>query len=343
MHIATQWRAAHAARLERWLGPEMVQALCHASQGRDLEPIPIAGIPGGAFTYDGDIIGSIQGGSFASLSDLAAEMSAGKGQILTFSKAGVTKVVGVAQDLWAGIGTVPPAAAVAAGLPTGTSPTNNLANFPGCLGNVNPAGGDTLHFIGAMSTPSVGTNLLLLYDRFFHGNHTMTVDPRTVTGIPTRYQDATARGNFIGMFVTTILPAATPTYTVSYIDDAGNAPEAAAAQTIVSAAIARRFPFATTVGGGWRIPLNAGDLGVRALTNLDLSAAMASGACDVFLGKPIGWIPQPVTFQPFVVDGINSMMNLKQIVDNACLALMEVSGGAVTATNYNGYVILGAG
>lgn len=340
MHIATNWRAVHAAKLERWLGPELVATLQHASKGRDLLPIQIAGIPGGgASTYDGDFIGPmIQGGGFASLSDLISEMSGGKRQVLSFSKVGVTAIAGVANDLWT-VGAVPAASPVAAALPAGESPTNSLYG----LGQTDSAGSDTLHFIGAVSTASVATNLLLLYDRFFQGNHTMTVDPQSVTGVPTRYQDVTSKGAFIGVFVTTILPAATPTYTITYMDQDGNTAENAAAQTIVSAAIVRRFPFAATVGGGWRIPLNAGDTGVRKITNLDLSAAMASGACDVFLGKPIAWIPQPIANVPYSVDGINSMMNLAEIVDGASLALMDICRGAVTATNYSGFIILCSG
>lgn len=336
---------AHAARLESWLGGTLPEMLSRASVGADLGPIAISGLPEPHYTYNGEIWRAMtrrrwrsEGGGFSSLSDLISEMTGGKGQLIDFSKAGATGVVGIANDLWT-LGTVPPASAAADAFPAGASPNNTHASG---FGQTNPNGNDTLHFVNAVATPSVANNLLLLYDRFYHGNHDLSVTPRSVTGTPTRYQDATARGTFIGVFVTTGLGAGTPTYTITYIDDQGNAAESAAAQTIVGSAIARRFPFAATVGGGWRIPLNSGDRGVRALTNLTLSAG-STGNVDVFLGKPIAWIPQPVANAPFVVDGVNSFISLTQIASGACLALMEVQKGATTATNYNGAVVLCSG
>lgn len=338
-------KLAHAARVESWLGGVLPEMLARASVGADLGPIPISGLPEPHYTYDGEIWRVMtrrrwrsEGGGFTSLSDLISELTGGKSQLIDFSKAGATGVVGVANDLW-GVGSVPPASAAAPAFPSGASPDNTHASG---FGQANPSGGDTLHFINAMATPSVANNLLLLYDRFFHGNHNIATDPQAVTGVPTRYQDATAQGTFIGVFVTTALGTGTPTYTITYIDDAGNAAENAAAQTIVGSAIVRRFPFAATVGGGWRIPLNAGDRGVRRITNLDLSAA-STGNLDVFLGKPIAWIPQPVANMPYVVDGVNSYISLTQIATGACLALMEVQKGATTATNYNGAVVLCSG
>ena len=331
--------ATHAARLERWLGAETLALFKHATQGRDLEPIPVANCPG-VFSYDGDFYGGISGGGFASLSDLISEMTTGgKGQLLNFSKTGITAIVGVAADLWRDAG-IPGASPAAAGFAAGESPDNTSAYG---LGQTNATGGDTLHFINGWVMPTVGANLVLLYDRFYQGNHTMTVDPQSVTGVPGRYQSTDAKGCFIGQFVTTILPAATPTYTVTYMDQDGNTAENAAAQTIVSGAIVGRFPYALTVGGGWRIPLNAGDTGVRKITNLDLSAAMASGACDVFLGKPIAWLPAPIANIPYVVDGVNSFLSLTRVYDGACLALMEVAKGAVTATTYTGSIMLASG
>ncbi len=171
----------------------------------------------------------------------------------------------------------------------------------------------------------------------------MTVDPRTVTGVPSRYQSTAAAGCFITQFVTTVLPGATPTYTITYMDQAGNTAEAAAANTIVSGAIARRFPYAASVGNGWYIPLNSGDTGVRNVTNLDLSAAMASGATDIVLGKPYVWIPTHAINVPTVIDGLNSAFNLVQITDSSCLAFFEVWKSATTATSYNGMINFVAG
>jgi hypothetical protein len=200
-------------------------------------------------------------------------------------------------------------------------------------------GGDTMYFLGATMVPTVGNNLLLLYDRYFQGNHNLATTPQTISGTPTRYQSTAAHNTFLSLHVTTALGAGTPTYTVTYVDQNGNTAEAAAAQTIAASAIARRFPFAATVGNGWFIPLNSGDRGARALTNIALSAA-STGNADIILGKPIAWIPQPIANMPIKMDGTLSPLDLASIADNACLAFLEINKGATTATSYSGSLTL---
>ncbi len=363
-------RTPHSGQIERWLGAdaERLSAAMRGFHGPD--PIPVANVPGAlCATNDGDFVGRIlsgkeacladllrdtvrrrqqaarllmarrtkQLGGFASLSDLISEMTNGKAQYLTVAKTGVTGVANIANSLW-DVGAQPPAGGTSAA-GAGSSPTNTTT---GGLQQANPSGGDTLHFIGATITPTVGNNLLLMYDRFFQVNHNIATDPQAISGTPTRYQSAAAAGAFITVFVTTALGSGTPTYTIQYIDQSGNSAENAAAQTIVGSSIARRFPFAASVGNGWFIPLNSGDTGVREIENLDLSAA-STGNVDVVLGKPLVWIPQGVANFPMIIDGINSAMNLVEIVSNACLAFMEINKGATTATSYSGQIVLCSG
>ena len=361
--------STHANRLERWLGPEQIENISNAWKGyHGKQPIPIANVPGRIYaTPDGDFIGSIKGGyyanlkdlyierlakaykkvanqkgtfyaGFASLSDLISEATAGgKRQQFMFAKTGVTGVANIANSLW-DVGANPAAGSTSAA-PTGSSPTNLTT---GAIPYTNPTGGDTLHFVSATSVATVGSNLLLMYDRYFQVNHNLATDPQSISGTPTRYQSTAAAGNFITCFVTTALGAGTPTVTLTYVDQAGNTAENATAQTIVGSAIARRFPFAATVGNGWFIPLNSGDTGVRALTNADLSAT-STGNVDYVLGKPIVMIPQGIANFPVIIDGINSAFNLIKIEDNSCLAFMEINKGATTATSYSGIITLVAG
>lgn len=362
----------HSHRIERWLGAAEAERLSKAMQGyHDSTPIPIANVPGAVcVNSDGEFVGRIlagseaslhdrmkdalrrqrlhrfirygkasrQHGGFSSLSDLINEMSVnGKAQYFTLAKTGVTGVANIANSLW-DVGAVPAAGGTSAAA-AGSTPDNTTT---GGLLQANAAGGDTLHFIGATMTATVGNNLLLMYDRYYQANHNLTTDPQSITGVSSRYQDTTSKGTFITVFVTTALGAGTPTLTLTYMDQDGNTAEAAAAQTIVGSAIARRFPFAASVGNGWFIPLNSGDTGVRKLTNSDLSAT-STGNIDLVLGKPLVWIPTPVANQGVIIDGINSMINLVKIVDNACLAFMEINKGATTATSYNGQIILASG
>lgn len=360
-------RSTHSGRLEKWLGAETVENISNAQRGYHADiAIPIGNVPGSVYvTRDGDFVGSIKGGyyadlwgliqerslratrktllnaGFSSLSDLISEITTGgKKQDFMVAKTSGTSIALVAQDLWNRT-SVPSAGGAATAAPGGHSPTNDTT---GAIPFTSPTGGDTLHFLGAQVVSDVAARTLLMYDRFFAVNHTMTVDPQSVSGTPTRYQDATAAGNFITVFVTTVFPASTPTYTITYVDQAGNTAEAAAAQTFVTTSAVSRFPFAATVGNGWFIPLNSGDTGVRRITNLDLSAAMASGAADVVLGKPVAYLPSSAAAsQPIVVDGVNTPQFLTAISDAACLAFFDIMRSSTASTNYQINLSLVAG
>lgn len=361
-------RATHSARLECWLGSECVEQMSRAWRGyHGPDPMPLANVPGAVcVTNDGDFVGPIAAGRFANLvdyyatrwrgamrrsarrsqytlhalssvSDALAEMAAGKGQIFPIAKTGATGVVGISNTLWDVAGQ--PSAGSTSAAPGGSSPDNTTA---GGLKQSDASGGDTLQFAGAAIAADSAVRTLLLYDRFFQVNHNIATDPQTVSGTPTRYQDTTAKGNFITVHVTTGLGAGTPTYAITYVDQDGNTAEAATAQTIVGSAIARRFPFAATVGSGWYYPLNSGDTGVRAITNLNLSAT-STGNLDVVLGKPIAMIPCPAAGLAVPVDGTISPWMAQRIVAAACLALLEMTRSSTTATNYAGSIALLSG
>lgn len=360
-------RSTHSQRLETWLGVDGVKQISDAMRGYHADiAIPVANVPGRVYvTRDGDFVGGIKGGyygdlwglmqdrarralrktvlhaGFSSVGDLLSELTTGgKKQSFVMNKLSGAGVTGTARHLW-NVAANPPAGGVATAAAAGHSPTNAT---DGSLKQVNPSGGDTLHFLGGVVSADVVGRTLLMYDRFYAVNHTMTVDPQTVSGTPTRYQSTAAKGNFISMCVTTVLPAATPTYEVTYVDQDGNAAEAAAVQTIVSAAAVGNFPFAATVGSGWFIPLNAADTGVRSITNLNLSAAMASGACDVILGKPVAFLPTSLaTAVPVVVDGVNSPMFIEAIADNACLAFLDINRSSSGTTNFHAWLHFCAG
>lgn len=345
-------------KLETWLGAETVENISNAQRGYYADiAIPVANVPGSVYvTRDGDFVGAIKGGyyadlwgliqersrraarktllnaGFSSLSDLISEITTGgKKQDFMVAKTSGTSILLIAQDLW-NKSFVPSPGGVATAAPGGHSPTNATL---GAVPFTSPGGGDTLHFLGAQMTSDVAARTLLMYDRFFAVNHTMTADPQAVSGTPTRYQSTAAAGNFITVFVTTVFPGSTPTYTISYVDQAGNPAQAAAAQTFVATSAVSRFPFAATVGNGWFIPLNSGDTGVQSITDLNLSAAMASGAADVVLGKPIAYIPSSAAAsQPIAVDGVNTPQFLTAIDSAACLAFFDILRSSTASTAY---------
>jgi hypothetical protein len=372
----------HSQRLERWLGTDQVELLSQKMRGF-YAPIALANIPGREPILampDGDFSGRIIGGQeacmrtkleqivareakiakarrgarlgratrqlggFTSLGDLITEMSGGKKQTFNVAKAGVTGVANVANSLW-DVGVAPASGTTAAG-GTEVVPTNTTT---GGLLQANATGGDTLHFVGATISGTVAANFLLMYDRFYSYGHNIATQSPTGLGAggnaPTRYQDATSKSCFLTAFVNSAgaLGGTPGTWNPSVVDQDGNTAANAGAQTLTAASIARRFPFAASVGNGWFFPLAAGDTGVRRLDAITQSVATGTGVLDVVLAKPIVWIPILLANVATMIDGINSSMNLERIVDNACLAFMEVNKGATTATSYSGQVVLCSG
>jgi hypothetical protein len=334
----TLTRGVHAQRLARWLGEELAEGIARQSAGFPA-PIPIANVPGPVWAYNGDIIGRIAGGGFASLSDLISERTTGgKGRVYRYQKVGIAApAAGASQSLWA-VGNLPSAGANAGAAGAGTVFTNASA---GALPITNPGGGDTLHFVTWQSAvSSVAAMALMLYDYLWgvNINHATTSNP--ITGVPTRYQTAgTAPGNFLTARVTTVLAATAHNITCTYVDQDGNAPQAAAAQAVRVSSAVNTLPFTQPK---WFYDLAAGDTGLRNLTNIALSAA-STGAVDWKIAHAIAIIGMPLANIPFVLDGINSAFNLEEIQANAALAFLEYFKAATTATTYNGEILLVSG
>jgi hypothetical protein len=356
----------HATKLERWLGAELVAQISERTRTWYGPPIALAGVPGRVFALGGgDFRGRIETGSFASarcaaekitrrirkaarlqagqlntgfasLSDLISEATAGKKRIYPFQKAGSTGVVNVASSLWRQ-GNLPSAGVTPAAAPGGLAPTDATA---GGHPFTNPTGGDTQHFTTGYSTASTAANSLLLYDRIFHVAKTMNSSAtEAVTGVPTRYQassgEDSSAGNFLFVEVGgTALAATAHNWTVcTYTDESGNTGATLPSLTGNSAAIVDRLDHPV---GQWFAPLAAGDTGVRALTQMQCSAAVATGAINFVIGHPLAFLPCPVANMVCVADGINTAFNLVRIFDDACLAFLEMPKPATTATTYSG-------
>jgi hypothetical protein len=282
-------------------------------------------------------------GAFGSLSALIAAATGGKRQDMQFMRVGVaSNAIGNCIDLWATTGGGQPAAGAAGGAaPGGTSPTNSTT---GALPYVNPANSNTGHFATGYITGSVVANTLLLYDRLFSVAKTMnSTATEAVTGTFSRYQNASGTasdyigGNFCFPSVpTTVLAGTAHNWTVcQYTDQAGNTAQSFPSIAGVSACVKWGVDLAV---GNWFMPLASGDVGVKALTQMQCSALVATGTVDFVVGHPIAFFPCPVANMVCVVDGINTAFNLAFIYDNACLALLEMPKPATTATTYSGLI-----
>jgi hypothetical protein len=314
-------------------------------------PIAIANVPGAVYARkDGEFVGPILGGGFAgladfygdrakriarnftkrqlrtansgfsSLSDLLSEVTAGKGQTLSFAKNDAATAVHN-RTLWAESG-LPSAGATPAARPGGEIPSN--ATTGGFL-QWDPNGTDTLHLTTIALSSSTGANIIVLYDRLFAASavaHTNNAS-QTVTGTPTRYNTtASAPGNFFFLEVTDTLGATAHTVLINYTDNSNNSAENSGTTSIVVSSTANRIPHAQ-----FFIPLNVNDTGLLAVTALTFSA-VSSGTSNAVIGHPLTFIPAYGGNSTTVLHGINSAFNLAEIETDACLAFLALKGFA---------------
>ena len=352
--------AAHAAKLERWLGPEEVSRLSLVMKDWYGPPIHLLDTPGSVrVTAGGDFVGQIGRGKFSVGLDFAIDrykrrlllQMAGFTSInnalslasqglktppIVFNKAGTTGVAGVTSSLWRA-GPQPPSGAAPAAAAGGTAYTRASV---GALPWTNPASG-TAHLVGADVSASVINNSLLLYDLLFGCAKTVNSNAtEAVTGVPTRYQSQVASnpdyigGNFLFIQVGgTALAATAHNHTVvTYTDQAGAA-STMPSLTGNSGAIVDRLDHPVQQ---FFAPLESGDVGIKALTQMQHSAAIATGVLWYMIGHPIGFMSFPVINSMLPFDWLTNRDQAPRVFDNACLALLEPLKPATGATTYTG-------
>jgi hypothetical protein len=369
-------RFTHAGRLERWLGPAVVQGISESMRSWPGPPIALAGVPGNVWAMPGGSFRGViragelshaidfaeqrlrriargyarrsrasAGAGFSSLSDLIAEVTqGGKARYYPFTKNGSTGVAQGCMSLWQAAGSPPPGLAGSAA-PGGRAPNSATT---GAYPFTNPTGGDTQHLVKGETVANVAGNSLLLYDRLFDVAKTMNSSTaEAVTGVPTRYQSTTpgdmdyAGGNFLFVEVFTALPATAHNWTVClYTDQDGNAGATLPSLVGNASAIINRLDHPA---GQWFAPLAAGDSGVKALEQMQCSANVASGAINFVIGRPLAFFPCPIANIVCLTDGIMTAFNLVRIFDDAAMAYLEVMKPSTAATIYTGSVMTVAG
>lgn len=336
------------------------------------EPINIRDVPGSVWvTADGDFVGDFERGwydtaadclsvhidrlrkavslgyaepafgvGFASISDALSRASQGFSQSLNgnINKAGPTGVQGVSSTLWR-VGNTPPAGSAGAAAPGGTVHTK--ADTGAMIYN-NPASG-TLHLTGADLSAQIISNSVMLYDRLFSVAAPInSTTAAAVTGVPTRYQNTTSTamdyigGNFLFIEVGgTALAATAHNWTVCTYLDQANASSTLPSVTGNASAIVDRFDMPNQT---WFCPLETGDSGIKALTQMQCSALVATGAANFVIGHPIGIMSFPVANTMIPFDWLTNRNQAPRIFDNACLALIELVKPSTNATTYTGQI-----
>jgi hypothetical protein len=367
-------RSTNASKLERWLGADQVEHISGSMRDwHGKRPILINGVPGAGGVWcgrGGDFVGRIDGGDFmslaercvervdhaigkvakrhrmhgfSSLSDLINEVTNnGKRRDFTLAKNGTTTVVGGTSSLWR-VGNSPPAGAAAAAAPDGTAPTSATQ---GAFFFVNPTSPDTQHFVRSNVMSTLAPRTLLLYDRIFEVNKTMSsTATQAVTGTPTRYQNTadgqpdSCDGNFLMVEVQGTLGNTAHSWTVcTYTDQNGNASTLPSLTGNTSTVINRLdHPLHQ-----WFAPLAVGDNGIRRLTQMQCSASV-TGTVAFVIGHPIAFLPCVVANMMTIVDGINTAFNLTRIFDDACLAFLDVNSPSTTGATFNGMFATASG
>jgi len=369
MTMVNKWRHVPSQRLERWLGTDRVEKLSRDFRDWYGPPVNLIDVPGSVWvTKGGDFVGPFDHGyfgsaadnfrdylkrawrelgrhqpamaaaGFASISDALLRASGGFEQLLNggISKKGPTGVVGVASSLWR-VGAQPAAGGAGSAAPGGRSPTKATT---GAMAFNNPASGTT-HLTGADFSASVVNNALLVYDRIFDVAKTMnSAATEAVTGVPTRYQSTTASaadyigGNFLMIEVGgTALASTAHNWTVCTYTDQANAASTLPSVTGNASAIVDRLDQPANT---WFCPLESGDSGIKALTQMQCSAAVAAGAINFVIGHPLGVMLFPVINALLPFNWLTNRRLAPRIFNDACIALLELPKPATTSTVYNG-------
>lgn len=365
-------KPVHSQRLERWLGTDRIEQISASMRGWYGPPITLLDCPGGVqVNGDGDFSGRFERGAFACAMDSLADhvarvrrayrqtlhggvLPAGFGSVSaaldrasqgyqqplagTVQKVGPTGVTGVTSSLWR-VGNNPTAGAAGSAAPGGRAPTSATT---GAMAFTNPASG-TLHLIGADISASIINNSLLLYDRIFDVAKTMaSTATEAVTGVPTRYQSQTATdpdyigGNFLFVEVGgTALAATAHNWTTCTYNDQGGSASTLPSLTGNSGAIVDRLDHPAQQ---FFAPLEAGDVGIKALTQMQCSASVATGAINFVIGHPIGFMSFPVANSVIPFDWLTNRSLAPRVFNDACLALLEITKPATTATTYTGQI-----
>ena len=182
--------------------------------------------------------------------------------------------------------------------------------------------------ISAGIVPQVA-GVYVLYDRLFHisGLSGVSTADQTVQGStpsPALTRNTGGIGNFAFYEIYTLIGTTSTTLTMTYTDQDGNTGQTS---TINIGATGFR-----EVTRAQRIPLAAGDSGLRAIEKVKLTATTGTaGDFGITIAQPLAWIPVGAPGVGGWRDFTTGLPGIPKIDNNACLSLLWVPAAA-TAT-----------
>lgn len=210
-----------------------------------------------------------------------------------------------------------------------------LTSYAGQIPWTNPASGNSYlaRLSGACNTP--GT--LLVCDRLWHnsGINVTATTSQTINSAtwPARDSAGTTDGAnvMIGVEVSTVMGAGTPTFTMGYTNSANTS-----GRSIVTAAQAATM----AVGSFIPIPLAAGDVGVRSIQTWTQSASMTSGAYHLVAYRMLARLDLPLANVGNALDAISG--GFVRLYDNTVPFLLWLPS-TTTAPSISGQLIVAQG
>lgn len=180
---------------------------------------------------------------------------------------------------------------------------------------------------------------VLLCDRLWHnGGYTITSTSAQNSVTPTFPARDEAGGTnglgvLLGLEISTATGAGTPTVTVSYTNTAGTAGRTAT----------NIIPTVASSGAGcfYLLSLQAGDLGVKSVESLTLSATWTSGTMNLVAFRPIALLPQPQYGISGQGDAIT--LGMPRIYDSSVLFFLSPLPAATVSTSLSGELQLAQG
>lgn len=215
------------------------------------------------------------------------------------------------------------------GMPSGGAVPTSAAipdrTMAGALPFTAPGGSREKWLIGAAIAPTV-SGVFLLYDRLFHigGLSATLTTAQTVQGstpTPALTRNTGGAGNFAFYEIYTAIGTTATTLTMTYTDQDGNT-----GQTSTTNIGGTGFREVTRVQ---RIPLAAGDSGLRAIQQAQLTASTGTtGNFGITIAQPLAWIPVGAAFVMGWRDYTTGLPGIPAINPDACLSLLFIPSTA---------------
>lgn len=191
----------------------------------------------------------------------------------------------------------------------------------GALPFTAPGGGREKFLISAGIAPSVA-GVFLLYDRLFHigGLSGTSTAAQTVQGAvpsPALTRNTGGAGNMVWVEIYAAIGTTASSITMTYTNQDGTTGRTSS--VLIGATSMREV---TRV---LRIPLAAGDSGVRAVASVQLSATTGTaGNFGVTIAQPLAWIPVGASGAGGWRDYTTGLPGIPTIHPDACLALAYI-------------------